>query len=207
MMTFDHFLDRFIFKKKERNVVGRIANHLIFDQFPELKEDIKIPDYSELVPGGVKEIYATIEPPLAVTPLHSYTHETRLEQTEHQYQNLVAQVTGYKYFRIYHPAELSNLYPNTERFLIGTSQVDVEFPDLLKHSLFSLAGYVECILRPNDFLYIPPGHWHWSKSLSYSCSLSFRFVCSTEPNEKESSSSTSNPTEILLKALFSRVNK
>ena len=97
-----------------------------------------------------------------VSPLHHDPHF-----------NLLAQVVGYKYIRLYAPSSTARVYPHEGRLLANTSQVDVGHPDASRFPLFADAAYTECILGPGEMLYIPPGHWHYVRSLSVSFSVSF----------------------------------
>lgn len=53
LMGFHEFLDEHV--KGTRKPVGKIANYAIFDHIPELRQDIKIPEYAELRPGVLRE--------------------------------------------------------------------------------------------------------------------------------------------------------
>lgn len=86
--------------------------------------------------------------------------------------NVLCQVVGAKYLRLYAPEESDKLYP-IEGLLSNTSQVQVEDPDHEQFPEFRRAKYVECVLREGEMLYIPPKYWHYVRSLSTSFSVSF----------------------------------
>lgn len=86
--------------------------------------------------------------------------------------NLLCQVVGKKYLRLYAPSESAKLYP-VEGLLSNTSQVDVEDPDLANFPQFASANYLDCVLDEGEMLYIPPRYWHFVRSLSTSISVSF----------------------------------
>lgn len=89
------------------------------------------------------------------------------------YYNLLVQVVGEKYIRLYSSSENEKLYPYQDRMLHNSSQVDVENPDLKKFPLFSTAKFMETILKEGEMLFIPPKYWHYVRSLSISFSVSF----------------------------------
>ncbi|KAK7168107.1 hypothetical protein R3I94_002226 [Phoxinus phoxinus] len=163
LITVNDFIDRYIIGTAE-NGVGYLAQHQLFDQVPELKEDIRIPDYCCLGEGDEDDITinAWFGPGGTVSPLH-----------QDPQQNFLAQVVGRKYIRLYSPEETKNLYPHQSQLLHNTSQVEVENPDLVKFPDFSRASYQECVLRPGDVLFIPLQHWHYVRSLELSFSVSF----------------------------------
>uniref|UniRef100_A0A7S0DJT6 JmjC domain-containing protein n=2 Tax=Amorphochlora amoebiformis TaxID=1561963 RepID=A0A7S0DJT6_9EUKA len=96
--------------------------------------------------------------------------------------NILCQVEGSKYVRLYPPDQKHKLYPR-KASLNNTSQVDVEsvsesgsrahthqqFP------LFPTASYQELILRQGESLFIPKGYWHFVKALTKSISVNFWF--------------------------------
>jgi ribosomal protein L16 Arg81 hydroxylase len=113
------------------------------------------------------------------------------------YHNLLCQVVGKKYIKLFSPKFSKNVYPHEELMLYNTSRVetnfrviwvtekvDVENADLEAFPLFAEAEYVDCVLGEGEMLYIPPKvskerreliskWWHYVRSLSVSFSVSF----------------------------------
>ncbi|TRZ04301.1 hypothetical protein DNTS_003241 [Danionella cerebrum] len=151
LTTVNEFIDHYVIGTAEDGV-GYLAQHQLFDQarynfkIPELKEDIRIPDYCCLGEGDEDDITinAWFGPAGTISPLH-----------QDPQQNFLAQVVGRKYIRLYSPEET----PNN--------------PDLEKFPAFSQAPYQECVLGPGDVLFIPLKHWHYVRSLELSFSVSF----------------------------------
>lgn len=164
LITVNNFIDKFILNKDQGRGVGYLAQHQLFDQIPELKEDIRIPDYCCLGEGDEEHITvnAWFGPKGTVSPLH--------QDPQH---NFLAQVVGSKYIRLYSPEDTPRLYPHQSSLLHNTSQVDVENPDTERFPEFTEAPYLECVLEPGDVLYIPVQHWHYIRSLQLSFSVSF----------------------------------
>ena len=164
LMTINEFVNGYIVDSADCKNVAYLAQHQLFDQIPELANDIIIPDYCCL--GNNEEadviVNAWFGPKGTISPLH---HDP--------YHNLLSQVVGEKYLRIYSTTESEKLYPHDSFLLVNTSQVDIENPDLAKYPLFETAQYKECILKAGEMLYIPRKHWHFVKSLSVSFSVSF----------------------------------
>ncbi|KAF9086526.1 Lysine-specific demethylase 8 [Mortierella sp. GBA35] len=168
--------------------IGYLAQHDLFAQIPRLRRDIDIPDYCLIGPRDQEGynppddvlLNAWFGPRGTVSPMHT-----------DPYHNLLAQVVGRKYIRLYAPKETDKLYcygdggeskdngegeGEGEGGMLGnTSQVNVEDPDLELHPRFVEAEYVETILGPGELLYIPFQWWHYIRSLSTSFSVSFWF--------------------------------
>ncbi|XP_030337618.1 bifunctional peptidase and arginyl-hydroxylase JMJD5 isoform X1 [Strigops habroptila] len=161
LMTVSDFISQYIVNEKS---VGYLAQHQLFDQIPELKEDINIPDYCCLGEGDEDHITinAWFGPQGTISPLH-----------QDPQQNFLAQVFGRKYIRLYSPQDSENLYPHESQILHNTSQVDVEDPDLVKFPNFRKAASQSCILMPGQVLFIPVKYWHYVRSLDTSFSVSF----------------------------------
>ncbi|XP_062443835.1 bifunctional peptidase and arginyl-hydroxylase JMJD5 [Rhea pennata] len=161
LMTVSDFINQYIINE---NSVGYLAQHQLFDQIPELKEDINIPDYCCLGEGEEDDITinAWFGPQGTISPLH-----------QDPQQNFLAQVFGRKYIRLYSPQDSENLYPHESHILHNTSQVDVEDPDLIKFPNFRKAASQSCILMPGQVLFIPVKYWHYVRSLDISFSVSF----------------------------------
>ncbi|XP_063072971.1 lysine-specific demethylase 8 [Engraulis encrasicolus] len=163
LITVSEFIDRYILREGNTGK-GYLAQHQLFDQIPELKDDIRIPDYCCLGEGEEDDITinAWFGPGGTVSPLH-----------QDPQQNFLAQVVGRKYIRLYSTEETERLYPHQSQMLHNTSQVDVENPDLALFPDFLKASYQECVLQPGDVLFIPLQHWHYVRSLELSFSVSF----------------------------------
>lgn len=199
MMPFREFMTDFLLPKEPKEV-GYLAQHDLFAQIPALKNDITIPDYCYTTPpdpdgaasrtAGLASARRLDEPLLNAwlgpkgtkTPLHT-----------DPYHNILCQVVGYKYARLYAPTETPNVYPcgvddngidmsNTSqvdvsyfrtRALDASTDVDAQREEHLKYPLFKNAKFVEAILGPGESLYIPLGWWHYVESLSTSFSVSF----------------------------------
>uniref|UniRef100_A0A8C5TB14 JmjC domain-containing protein 5 n=1 Tax=Malurus cyaneus samueli TaxID=2593467 RepID=A0A8C5TB14_9PASS len=161
LMTVSDFIRQYIV---DENNVGYLAQHQLFDQIPELKEDISIPDYCCLGEGEEDDITinAWFGPGGTISPLH-----------QDPQQNFLAQVFGRKYIRLCSPRDSENLYPHESQILHNTSQVDVEDPDLVKFPNFTKAAFQSCILMPGQILFIPVKYWHYVRSLELSFSVSF----------------------------------
>jgi lysine-specific demethylase 8 len=161
-MTMSDFITNHI-ENPNQEETGYLAQTQLFEQIPDLKKDIIIPDYCNLGDFDEPIVNAWFGPKGTVSSLH---HD--------RYHNLLSQVVGEKYIRIYHPNQSNLLYPNSSnKLLFNTSQVDVESPNLEEFPSFSKASYVECILKENEMLYIPPFFWHYVRSLATSFSVSF----------------------------------
>jgi hypothetical protein len=187
-------------QQQQQQQTGYLAQHDLFSQVPALRADISIPDYcfsdppppTHPVPGPP---VAQLDEPLlnawfgpagTISPLHT-----------DPYHNVLTQVVGAKYVRLYAPSQGPRLYPRgvgEDGIDMGnTSQVDVgeamavfegeggggeelearrrEFEE--EFPLFRDAGFVEGVLGPGECLYIPVGWWHYVRSLSPSFSVSF----------------------------------
>uniref|UniRef100_A0A672YBI0 Lysine-specific demethylase 8 n=1 Tax=Sphaeramia orbicularis TaxID=375764 RepID=A0A672YBI0_9TELE len=166
LLTVNEFIDQYVLNRVSdgAKAVGYLAQHQLFDQIPELKEDIRIPDYCCLGDGDEDDITvnAWFGPGGTVSPLH-----------QDPQQNFLVQVVGSKYIRLYSPEDTDKLYPHQSSLLHNTSQVEVENPDTERFPEFARAPYLECVLQPGDVLFIPVQHWHYIRSLELSFSVSF----------------------------------
>ncbi|XP_062192150.1 lysine-specific demethylase JMJ30-like isoform X5 [Phragmites australis] len=157
-ITFSQFLER-MWSNDSANLTY-LAQHPLFDQIKELREDITVPEYCYAGGGELQSLNAWFGPHGTVTPLHHDTHH-----------NLFAQVLGRKYFRLYPASVSGDLYPHTETMISNTSQVDL---DNIDEKEFPRAGdleFMDGILEEGDLLYIPPKWWHYM--MNYGADLLF----------------------------------
>lgn len=168
LMTIKQFVTDYVL---ENDTKGYLAQHELFNQIPELRHDILIPDYCCLHCSDESEsseqeenidINAWFGPQGTISPLH---YDPK--------QNLLAQVIGCKYIRLYEEKYSELVYPYSSKMLSNTSQIDVENPDEETFPKFTQTPYFECILEPGDLLFIPARCWHYVRSLSISFSVSF----------------------------------
>ncbi|KAI8573138.1 hypothetical protein RHMOL_Rhmol01G0255700 [Rhododendron molle] len=128
----------------------------------ELRKDILIPDYCFTGGGELKSLNAWFGPAGTVTPLHHDPHH-----------NILAQVVGRKYVRLYCATLSEELYPYNESMLKNSSQVDLDSMDVNKFPKVHDLEFMDCILEEGEMLYIPPKWWHYVRSLTKSLSVSF----------------------------------
>ncbi|KAK3688099.1 hypothetical protein B0T22DRAFT_425541 [Podospora appendiculata] len=176
-----------------QNKTGYLAQHQLFTQLPCLRDDILIPDYCYTAPPGhptdpsqdqpeldTPQLNAWFGPGGTITPLHT-----------DPYHNLLVQVVGRKYVRLYAPEETGRMQARGKEGGVemgNTSEIDVgvlegwdgngedddsDGNDDNWREGFRQLPYVECILEPGDTLYMPIGWWHYVRGLSVSFSVSF----------------------------------
>lgn len=157
IMPFHRFLDEYILSAK----VAYLAQHDLFAQIPSLRNDICIPDCCYTTDSDSDAdplINAWFGPAGTVSPLHT-----------DPYDNVLCQVVGKKYVRLYGPDETPRLYPrgveDSGVDMGNTSQVEVE-GDHADYPLFDHARYVEGVLNEGECLYIP-GSTPRGQSLQY----------------------------------------
>ena len=168
LMTVNDFIKKYVLNTNQ-DKKGYLAQHTLFDQISELKDDFDIPEYCYTGEDNLDDIAINIwfGPSKTVSPLHT--------DPKH---NCLCQVFGKKYVRLYTEDQSAYLSAFENGILTNTSQIDLEEDEesiLKTFPKFSNAQGYECILEEGDILYIPPKCWHFVKSLSISCSLSFWF--------------------------------
>ncbi|XP_044270825.1 bifunctional peptidase and arginyl-hydroxylase JMJD5 [Tribolium madens] len=160
LMTLGEFITNYFHQSED---LGYLAQHNLFNQIPELRNDIYIPEYCCLGDEDTEpEINAWLGPPKTVSPLH---HDPK--------NNFLVQVFGTKQLVLYSPQDTPCLYPHESTLLSNTAQVDPFNPDLDKYPNFRNAKAVKCVLEAGEMLYIPPKWWHHVTALEESFSVSF----------------------------------
>lgn len=169
LMPFESFLDSMagpsIITSEEPRSSARVylAQHRLLEQIPILQQDIIIPEYCHFT-GELNSVNAWIGPAGTVTPCHTDPHD-----------NILVQVVGQKYVRLFAPSCSEAMYPDEVGMTTNTSTIDFddETTDWAKYPKSKSIHYNECILMPGDALFIPKGWWHFVKSLTASASISF----------------------------------
>lgn len=161
LMKFEDFISHHILNSSAESDKVYLAQHDLFDQIPELKEDISQPEYiSESCP----RIKAWFGPEGTVSPLHTDpTH------------NLLCQVLGKKKVILASPHDTDKLYPHEHFILNNTSQINAENVDYDRFPLCKDVTFYKVLLQPSDVLYIPQKWWHHVRSLAPSFSISYWF--------------------------------
>ncbi|GFR60638.1 lysine-specific demethylase 8 [Elysia marginata] len=160
LMTINEMIDQYVTKPSSDKAY--LAQHQLFDQVWELRDDISVPVYCCLGEDEEVDINAWFGPAGTISPLH--------QDPKH---NFLCQVMGSKYVRLYSDEHTECVYPHETRLLHNTSQIDIDKPDLEQFPKFKNIPCLEAVLQSGDMLYIPPKHWHYVKSLAISFSVSF----------------------------------
>jgi hypothetical protein len=199
ILPFKEFLTNYVLE--DYADTGYLAQYDLFAQIPKLRGDINVPDYCYCSPPKPQAAHSHVSqggdakgsedkdemtdplvnlwlgPSGTKTPLHT-----------DPYSNILCQVMGYKYVRLYAPSESEKLYPmgvdDNGVDMSNTASVDVKLARGTENSLkgeqqrdrfplFEQAEFVEGIIRPGDCLYIPRGWWHYVEGLSVGASVSF----------------------------------
>ncbi|KAK3353148.1 hypothetical protein B0T25DRAFT_543797 [Lasiosphaeria hispida] len=185
IMPFGDFLRSHIDPAPGGTKTAYLAQHPLLTQLPAFRADILIPDYCYSAPPGhptdpaqdqpeldSPRLNVWFGPPGTITPLHT-----------DPYHNLLVQVVGRKYVRLYAPWETGRMRARGREGGVemgNTSEVDVGVVEGWdkggggeEEGEFREVPFLECILEPGDTLYIPIGWWHYVRGLSVSFSVSF----------------------------------
>ena len=153
--------------KSER--VAYVSQHQLFHEIPELQSLFTVPLYT----------LGRISVDTSAINIWLGTAGTRTSIHRDPYLNILCQVSGFKYVRIYDDDATQYLYPDVLREgnanTFTRSPVDPERVDQKAHPLAVKAEYVECILSPGDALFMPKNVWHYVRSLTTSVSINFWF--------------------------------
>ncbi|KAK0718123.1 hypothetical protein B0T26DRAFT_676327 [Lasiosphaeria miniovina] len=193
VIPFGEFLREYIVTRNEKKKTGYLAQHQLFTQLPQLRADIVVPDLCYTAPPhhpsldpqpelDAPQLNAWLGPAGTITPLHT-----------DPYHNLLAQVVGRKYVRLYGAHEGARRMrargceggvdmANTSAVDVGVVEgwddggdvqgrgSDVQGRGGDEGEDFARVPYLDCILEPGDTLYIPMGWWHYVRGLSVSFS-------------------------------------
>lgn len=142
-----------------------LAQHSLLSQIPELGEDVELCPYL-CGNQGPSHINVWMGTGGTRTPLHFDS-----------FDNLLVQVVGAKYVRVYSCDETDKLYCIKSNEGVSSqgnmSEVNCELEDWTRHPNASSAKYQEVLLLPGDCLFIPSGCWHYVRSLTTSISVNY----------------------------------
>ncbi|CEP01099.1 JmjC domain-containing protein [Plasmodiophora brassicae] len=162
LMTIAEFIDNHVLVDST-GPVHYLAQHDLFEQVPELRHDAPIPDYCIVAFDAEEPVVRSsvwFGPAGTQTPLHTDPED-----------NLLCQVFGSKYVRLYFAADTPRVHPRQD--MPNTSEVDLANPDRDRFPLFDTVPCFETTLNQGDMLFIPKGMWHYVESLSASFSVNF----------------------------------
>lgn len=162
MFRLGEFLEEFMSAGSSRNSSGYLAQHDLFDQIPQLRNDFSIPDYCAI---GTREpvIKSWIGPANTISTMHT--------DDKH---NMLCQVMGEKLIILASPSDIQNLYCY-DGLLNNTCQIDPENLDFNKFPLTKNVKFFKLTLRAGEILYLPKLWFHYVRSLTSSISVSFWF--------------------------------
>ncbi len=177
-MSFRSFVTSFLVPSSQKSLwtladaadvsfaVAYLAQHPLLDQISELCRDIKMSPRLCSSPPSHRNVWMGTGG--TRTPLHFDS-----------YDNLLIQIVGYKYVRVYDTCETDSLYvirgsgKNDISAQGNMSAVNCEMEDFEEHPLAQNAKYQAIYLGPGDCLFLPARMWHYVRSLSTSISVNF----------------------------------
>ncbi|KAF9049233.1 Clavaminate synthase-like protein [Hymenopellis radicata] len=172
-----------------------LAQHNMFIQFPQLREDIVVPDYVYTAPSAPLT-YPTYVPPgnEEQLVLNTWLGPKGTISPAHTdpYFNVYVQVVGSKSVWLAPPESSEYMYSyrsplqptnevsehkepsmsNTSRVDVFCTTVDTQYPDFWER-VVPRASFVT--LEPGDVLFFPPGWWHAMRANDISFSVSMWF--------------------------------
>mmetsp|Transcript_15134 Transcript_15134/g.33402 ORF Transcript_15134/g.33402 Transcript_15134/m.33402 type:complete len:511 (+) Transcript_15134:28-1560(+) len=143
---------------------GYLAQHPLFAHIPQLQADFQKPDF---IPK-TETVNAWVGSGGTVTRTHYDA-----------YENLLVQLAGFKFLRLYPPSDEAYLYPRKagragdREAQVNLSNVEAENPNLDQYPLYAQASPVDVLLGPGDAVHIPSRWWHYVRSITPSISVSF----------------------------------
>ena len=183
LIPFGEFVTRWMDDEESEERIGYLAQHNLFSHIPALANDIMTPDLCFVdIPN------TTCDTPKLAMPLRNAWYGPRGTITPlhtDPYANLLCQVVGQKYVRLYAPSLGAEMrvrgvedgvdMGNTAGWDVGVLQGwdDGEMNDKEECERLRRLDYLDCVLGPGDVLYIPVGWWHYCRGLSVSFSVSF----------------------------------
>ncbi|KAF4651901.1 DNA-(apurinic or apyrimidinic site) lyase, partial [Perkinsus chesapeaki] len=138
--------------------VAYLAEYEIFNQLRELEDEVQpVPDACFTGEKGIVRRLLFFGPAGTASPTHRDVND-----------NILCQVLGCKYLRLFSPSREECLYPLHRGILTNNStlptDITTEFIDPEKYPLYSKAVYSEVVLNAGDALFLPSNWWHFVKS-------------------------------------------
>ncbi|KAF8919288.1 hypothetical protein CPB85DRAFT_1212926 [Mucidula mucida] len=172
-----------------------LAQHNMFIQFPQLREDLVVPDYVYTAPSAPPN-YPTYVPPgnAEQLVLNTWFGPKGTVSPAHTdpYYNIYVQVVGSKSVWLAPPESSEYMYSyrsplqptnevsehkepsmsNTSRVDVFSTTVDTQYLDFWENVVHSASF---ATLEPGDVLFFPPGWWHAMRANDTSFSVSMWF--------------------------------
>ena len=150
---------------QQSSSIAYLAQHPLLSQIPALGEDVE---------GN--PCLCGIQGPTKVN-VWCGTGGTRTPLHFDSFDNLLVQIVGAKYVRIYPSEETDKLYVIKSNAGVSSqgnmSEVNCELEDWSRHPEATSAKFQEVLLFPGDCLFIPARSWHYVRSLSTSISINY----------------------------------
>ena len=153
--------EEYLVSKSEVYYLRSLGNDLrgrevsdIEELFPELSEDLNIPDLLE------KDTIFSSVLRVASKGVQLWTHYDVMD-------NILIQITGRKRAVLYSPDDLRFLYMEGDKSQV----IDIDHPDLEKYPEFQKAKPYECVMERGDILFIPALWFHNMTALDFSVAV------------------------------------